>query len=93
MRIVSLTVIGFIAFTATAAVAQPGAPGWPSSSPRASYAPSSAMSSLGEGARQLTAQRAASMINSGHCKGALRMAQREGEYKLADRIVDVCRVA
>lgn len=91
MRILSLTIIGVLTFTATAASAQRGVPGWPSA-PQASY-PSGSMSIVSDGNRKLTAQRAANMINNGHCKGALRMVLREGDYKMADRIAEVCRVA
>jgi len=92
MRLLSLTIVGVLTLSATtAAAAQSGVPGWPAA-PRASFPPGS-MSSADHGSRQLTAQRAANMINSGHCKGALRMVLREGDYKMADRIAEVCRSA
>lgn len=93
MRIVSLTVIGALAFGTAAAAATQGVPGWPASSPRAVYSVNaSSNAEFSKGSRQVAAQRAANMINGGDCKGALRMMLREREYELADRVADVCHI-
>lgn len=93
MRIISLALVGVLAFGTAASAQSRGVPGWPSASPKAVYPPSLAgRSDFARGSTQVFAQRAANMINSGKCKGALRMALREREYEVADRIVEICHI-
>lgn len=91
MRIVCLTSLAIV-LSATSAIAAPMGPtDGPSRTPVAVYPPGTDVKITAKGERELLAQRAARMINSGHCKGALRMALRERDFLMADRIQDNCR--
>jgi hypothetical protein len=91
MRIVCLTSLA-LAISATSAIAAPMGPtDGPSRTPVAVYPPATNVKMTAKGERELLAQRAARMINGGHCKGALRMALRERDFLMADRIQDSCR--
>ena len=90
MRIVIASIAGLLAAScATAAFAQAGQR-WPAAPQSATFIPAST-SSFQQATRKQTAERAARMINRGDCTGALRMVLQDGDFKLAQRVEEVCR--